>query len=156
VFTNKTVKDFQLYGIIVAGDVVATVVSNDLQTSVPAPPGGRFAIEVTSGATGVVAGNIIQGGFQSGGQNVTGILVTDTSGALVSHNCVSGTNFGISLQATCPAPGTSPTTRNVVSFNEVNGSNTGIWLGAQNLTSTICDPHLDGNTVFLNDIEDRG
>jgi hypothetical protein len=70
---------------------------------------------------------------------------------------VSGTSFGISLQSSCTAPALSPAKNNVVITNEINGANTGVWLGAQSLSgSTVCNPELNENLVSLNNINDPG
>ena len=154
---NNVVEDFQLYGIIVAGNEVANIVGNQVQTSWPAPLGGRFCIVAEVGAAGAVTGNTVQGGFVTTGQNVTGVFVLDSSNVLISANCVNGTNFGISLQSSCTAPALAPAKNNVVIANEINGSNTGVWLGAQSLPgSTVCNPELNGNLVSLNNIKDTG
>jgi hypothetical protein len=153
---NNVVQDFQLYGIIVAGNEVANIVGNVVKTTFPAPAGGRFAVTVEDGATGSVTGNEVDGGFQASGPNVTGIFVTDSSHVLVSYNCVSGTNFGISLQSLCTAPALAPAAYNTVIGNNVTGSNTGVWLGAQNASFSVCNPELNNNLVFLNNLKDTG
>jgi hypothetical protein len=88
---------------------------------------------------------------------VTGILVSDSSNVLVFNNHVSGTNFGIALQALCSSPGTPPTSGNVISDNEIQGSNTGILLLPQVIIgATVCNPQVNRNVVQENEVSDSG
>jgi hypothetical protein len=154
---GNEIVNYQRLGIFVNGNVRATIVDNVLRSTVPAPlPDGRFAIAIFFAPTGFVAGNRIVGGFVAGGQNVTGILVSDSRNVLVSNNQVSGTNFGIALQALCTSLGTPPTSGNVVSDNEIQGSNTGILLLPQVIVPTVCNPQVNRNVVQDNEVSDGG
>lgn len=139
---------FQRFGIIVSGDVNATVTRNKVVAAAYDFTGGnRVAIVMQNGALGNVSSNTADTGTTFGGH--AGIQGFAVSGVTFSKNKVAHTGTGIIVNVSCaPVPAAD---NNVITGNQVSALLIGVDVAAQiSGSSTTCSAHANHNSITKN------
>lgn len=176
VVDRNTVIDAQNYGIMVSGPGKVQITRNrvayqsDLDIpSVYAPgPAIQAGIVLFETGSGVkVTGNVVDrnsgetplcvSGCTTATADVSrGILVMQSSGAVIKGNTVNFMRWGISVESWCNDPSATLTqtlaNSNTISGNKLNSNGAGVLILANNYYGTPCVAHADGNTLTGNKI----
>src|SRR5262249_40833669 len=150
---NVKVNDFQFVGIQVQGQLVAKVRRNQVvgRPEPGIPPNGQIGFFIANGATVELRDNTILQDDTSTNINVIAVFVEDSSNNVIEHNTINGSAEGIFIESFCTLFGQGAK-KNRVARNNVQVTGEGIVLIARVASNTVCDPHVDDNTVDDNDI----
>ncbi len=149
---NNVVVGAQNVGILVHGDLAATVSNNrvDMYRVAKPSPDGRVGIKIDTVVGGSSAvGNRVNGGAR-GKTNAIGIVMSDTMSTEVRDNKVSASNFGIVVQSVCIGLLSAD---NRLSDNRITASGAGVLVVARAVEQSMCGPRVDRTFVSGNVID---
>lgn len=164
---HNTINSPQSFGIFVFGPAKSSVTHNRItfysdlinvpliDSSYPAAQAGILLYQAGPGVK--VSANVIESnhGLEpqpcdpclSMDQASRGIMLLETSGAAVSGNTVSYTEFGISVESWCYGGTTSQANSNSIRKNKLYNNGDSVYIHAHNFSGAACPTQANGNKV---------
>ena len=153
--TGNRVTQYQKTGILVSGNVRATVTDNYISGIGPVGSIAQNGIQFGYGATGVIKDNrVFANAYTGPNWASTGILIFQSSGVLVQGNEVKDSQVGIAIETWgCFAGGPAAASNNHIVYNRISGAQWGVSIAAYSYAPySECDAEANGNKITNNSI----
>ncbi len=148
--SGNTVTDYQKTGIVVNGDVAATITDNTVTGFGPVGAIAQNGIQFGFGATGILMKNTVAGSWFTGADWIaSGVLVFESNDVMIHQNQISGSQVGVAIESWCYFAPTA--SENRVVRNTIDGADYGVSVHTFTFYSS-CNPAVDNNKVVNNKI----